>query len=122
MPLLHCANTERVAAGTRTGRAAGVYYWSGFIADLSDLVRIRNDTRQCTFDRLSASGYPLEMAQPQYQQWLEDHLTHNPEDLHLQPAGKIYLAETPWFNISATIIRERLQNGESCEDLLLEPY
>ncbi|MDL7480601.1 hypothetical protein QS637_06425, partial [Escherichia coli] len=27
---------------------------------------------------------------------------------------KIYLAETPWFNISATIIRERLQNGESC--------
>ena len=35
-PLLHCANTERVAAGTRTGRAAGVYYWSGFTADLSD--------------------------------------------------------------------------------------
>ncbi|EFM2062570.1 nicotinate-nucleotide adenylyltransferase [Escherichia coli] len=65
-------------------------------------------------------GYPLEMAQPQYQQWLEDHLTHNPEDLHLQPAGKIYLAETPWFNISATIIRERLQNGESCEELLPE--
>ena len=60
------------------------------------------------------------MAQPQYQQWLEDHLTHNPEDLHLQSAGKIYLAETPWFNISATIIRERLQNGESCEDLLPE--
>ncbi len=25
-------------------------------------------------------GYPLEMAQPQYQQWLEDHLTHNPEN------------------------------------------
>lgn len=67
-------------------------------------------------------GYPLEMAQPQYQQWLEDHLTHNPEDLHLQPAGKIYLAETPWFNISATIIRERLQNGESCEDLLRNRY
>lgn len=57
-PLLHCANTERVAAGTRAGRAAGVYYWSGFIADLSDLVRIRNDTRQCTFDRLSASRLP----------------------------------------------------------------
>ena len=25
---------------------------------LSDLVRIRNDTRQCTFDRLSASRLP----------------------------------------------------------------
>lgn len=34
------------------------YYWSGFTADLSDLVRIRNDTRQCTFDRLSASRLP----------------------------------------------------------------
>ncbi|XPE44770.1 nicotinate-nicotinamide nucleotide adenylyltransferase [Shigella flexneri] len=54
-------------------------------------------------------------------QWLEDHLTHNPEDFHLQPAGKIYLAETPWFNISATIVRERLRNGESCADLLPEP-
>ncbi|MGU0042462.1 hypothetical protein ACVXHA_00995 [Escherichia coli] len=48
-------------------------------------------------------------------------MTHNPENLHLQPAGKIYLAESLWFNISATIIRERLQNGESCEDLLPEP-
>ncbi|MDG2871054.1 nicotinic acid mononucleotide adenylyltransferase, partial [Vibrio parahaemolyticus] len=66
-------------------------------------------------------GYPLKMAPPQYQQWLEDHLTPTPEDLNLPPAGKIYLAETPWFNISATIIRERLQNGESCEDLLPEP-
>ncbi len=47
----------------------------------SDLVRIRNDTRQCTFDRLWRPGYPLEMAQPQYQQWLEDHLTRDPEDL-----------------------------------------
>ena len=87
----------------------------------SDLVRIRNDTDNAHLIVCRRPGYPLEMAQPQYQQWLEDHLTHNPEDLHLQPAGKIYLAETPWFNISATIIRERLQNGESCEDLLPEP-
>ncbi|STP21325.1 nicotinic acid mononucleotide adenylyltransferase [Escherichia coli] len=57
-PSYTAQNTERVAAGARTGRAAGVYYWSGFIADLSDLVRIRNDTRQCTFDRLSASWLP----------------------------------------------------------------
>jgi nicotinate-nucleotide adenylyltransferase len=34
------------------------------------------------------------------------------------PAGKIYLAETPWFNISATLIRERLERGENCDDLL----
>ncbi|HFZ8993734.1 TPA: nicotinate-nucleotide adenylyltransferase [Citrobacter freundii] len=63
-------------------------------------------------------GYPLQMAQPQHQQWLERHLTHSADDLHELPAGKIYLAETPWFNISATIIRTRLENGESCEDML----
>ena len=65
-------------------------------------------------------GYPLEMAQEQHQRWLEAHLTHTPDDLHHLPAGKIYLAETPWFNISATIVRERLEKGESCGDLMPE--
>lgn len=63
-------------------------------------------------------GYPLTMREPQYQQWLEAHLTDNVEDLHNQPAGKIYLAETPWFDISATLIRERLQQGLACDDML----
>lgn len=63
-------------------------------------------------------GYPLEMAQEQHQRWLEKHLTHTPDDLHRLPAGRIYLAETPWFNVSATLIRERLENGESCDDLM----
>jgi nicotinate-nucleotide adenylyltransferase len=58
------------------------------------------------------------MREEQHQQWLEDHLTDNVEDLHNQPAGKIYLAETPWFDISATLIRERLQQGLACDDLL----
>lgn len=66
-------------------------------------------------------GYPLAMREAQYQQWLEDHLTDNVEDLHNQPAGKIYLAETPWFDISATVIRERLQQGLACDDLLPAP-
>jgi len=66
-------------------------------------------------------GYPLTMREEQYQQWLEDHLTDNVEDLHNQPAGKIYLAETPWFDISATLIRERLQQGLACDDLLPTP-
>lgn len=63
-------------------------------------------------------GYPLAMENEADQQWLEEHLTHNADDLHSQPAGKIYLAETPWFNISATLIRERLEKGEKCDDLL----
>lgn len=66
-------------------------------------------------------GYLLTMREAQYQQWLEDHLTDNVEDLHNQPAGKIYLAETPWFDISATVIRERLQQGLACDDLLPAP-
>ena len=63
-------------------------------------------------------GYPLTMAEEKDQLWLEAHLTHNADDLHAQPSGKIYLAETPWFNISATVIRERLEKGEACDDLL----
>lgn len=66
-------------------------------------------------------GYPLTMAEEKDQQWLEAHLTHNADDLHSRPAGKIYLAETPWFNISATLIRERLETGEACDDLLPSP-
>lgn len=63
-------------------------------------------------------GYPLTMKEEQHQAWLDAHLTHNVEELHNLPAGKIYLAETPWFDISATLIRERLQQDLSCDDLL----
>lgn len=66
-------------------------------------------------------GYPLVMREAQHQRWLDAHLTHNIDDLHTLPAGKIYLAETPWFDISATLIRERLQQGLPCDDLLPLP-
>ena len=65
-------------------------------------------------------GYPLAMQDENHQQWLANHLTSNIEDLHNQPAGKIYLAETPWFDVSATLIRERLERGESCEEMMPE--
>ncbi|MNR47139.1 Nicotinate-nucleotide adenylyltransferase [compost metagenome] len=61
------------------------------------------------------------MKEEQHQEWLDTHLTNNVEDLHTLPAGKIYLAETPWFDISATLIRERLQQDLSCDDLLPAP-
>ena len=56
-------------------------------------------------------GYPLTMAQEADQRWLDRHLTHDVESLHNRPSGVIYLAETPWFDISATIIRQRLERG-----------
>ncbi|MGF6422373.1 nicotinate-nucleotide adenylyltransferase [Lelliottia sp. 489] len=66
-------------------------------------------------------GYPLTMKEEQHQAWLNAHLTNDVEDLHTLPAGKIYLAETPWFDISATLIRERLQQDLSCDDMLPAP-
>ena len=63
-------------------------------------------------------GYPLTMAQEADQRWLDRHLTHDVESLHNRPSGVIYLAETPWFDISATIIRQRLERGESCAEML----
>lgn len=63
-------------------------------------------------------GYALTMEDEGHQQWLEAHLTHSIDALHTAPGGKIYLAETPWFNISATLIRERIERGEKCDDLL----
>ncbi|WP_430981780.1 nicotinate-nicotinamide nucleotide adenylyltransferase, partial [Escherichia coli] len=63
-------------------------------------------------------GYPLAMKREEDQQWLDKHLTHDVELLHTRPAGVIYLAETPWFDISATLIRQRLQQGVSCANML----
>lgn len=65
-------------------------------------------------------GYPLAMASEKDQQWLDKHLTYDVERLHSAPAGVIYLAETPWFDISATLIRQRLEAGESCVEMLQE--
>ena len=63
-------------------------------------------------------GYATQMETPALQQWLENHLTQDPRTLHQQPAGHIFLADTPLVAISATEIRERRQRGESCADLL----
>jgi len=63
-------------------------------------------------------GYALEMRDATHQRWLEQHLTTDARELHTLPAGKIFLAQTPWFDISATQIRQRLQQNQPCDDLL----
>ncbi|MCE0488836.1 nicotinate-nucleotide adenylyltransferase [Pantoea sp. Mb-10] len=63
-------------------------------------------------------GYPAQMASSEMQQWLEDHLAHDIQQLHAAPAGRIWLADTPLFDISATDIRARRHHGQSCADLL----
>ncbi|MGB7801063.1 nicotinate-nucleotide adenylyltransferase [Buttiauxella sp.] len=63
-------------------------------------------------------GYSLTMNTPAEQQWLEAHQTSSVEQLHALPAGKIYLAQTPLYDISATDIRQRLEQHLPCDDLL----
>ncbi|MBP2170310.1 nicotinate-nucleotide adenylyltransferase [Erwinia toletana] len=63
-------------------------------------------------------GYATRMENDQQQQWLDAHLTQDASALQRQPAGFIFLADTPLVAISATEIRQRRQHGQSCDDLL----
>lgn len=63
-------------------------------------------------------GYATQMETPEMQQWLDVHRAQHAEQLHHSPAGRIWLADTPLFDISATEIRQRRHQGQSCTDLL----
>ncbi|UAX02697.1 nicotinate-nucleotide adenylyltransferase [Proteus terrae] len=63
-------------------------------------------------------GYQTHFDSAQMQKWLTKHQTHQQEDIHCLPAGKIFLADTPLYNISATDIRARHKAGLDCHDLL----
>lgn len=63
-------------------------------------------------------GYAIKMETPDLQRWLEDHQTFSAASLHQIPCGKVFLAETPLIPVSATEIRTRLHQGQSCDDLL----
>lgn len=63
-------------------------------------------------------GYATQMESPEMQQWLEEHLADDAQQLHHSPAGRIWLADTPLLDISATEIRQRRHTGSSCADLL----
>lgn len=63
-------------------------------------------------------GYANSMPTPELQRWLEQHQTQDALALHHQPAGLIWLADTPLVPISATDIRLRRHQGLACDDLL----
>lgn len=63
-------------------------------------------------------GYAVKMRNTQEQQWLEQHLSTDLNRLHHEPAGCIWLAQTPLIAISATDIRERLHKHLPCDGLL----
>ncbi|OKP04924.1 nicotinate-nucleotide adenylyltransferase [Xenorhabdus eapokensis] len=66
----------------------------------------------------SRPGYQSQLSAPGMQSWLEKHQIASPLLLSQKPHGYIYLAATPLLNISATDIRQRHQQGMSCDDLL----
>ncbi|MCT8250425.1 nicotinate-nucleotide adenylyltransferase [Proteus faecis] len=63
-------------------------------------------------------GYQTHFENTQMQTWLIHHQTKQQEDIHCLPSGKIFLADTPLYNISATDIRARHKAGLDCHDLL----
>ena len=63
-------------------------------------------------------GYARTMPTPELQRWLTRHHTRDASALHHQPAGLIWLADTPLVPVSATEIRVRHHQGLACDDLL----
>ncbi|PVZ85944.1 nicotinic acid mononucleotide adenylyltransferase [Serratia sp. S1B] len=67
---------------------------------------------------LARPGYHQQMESTELQDWLEQHQIRDSALLSQQPAGYIYLANTPLLEISATEIRQRYHQGIRCDDLL----
>ncbi|WP_058911713.1 nicotinate-nucleotide adenylyltransferase [Entomohabitans teleogrylli] len=108
-------------------REAGPQQPLAFIIGLDSLLSLptwQRYTRLIELCHLLVSrrpGYPVTMREAQHQTWLEAHLTTDVAALRQLPAGKIFLADTPQYDISATDIRERLAQHQPCDDLLPGP-
>lgn len=63
-------------------------------------------------------GYATHHADGKVQAWINRHHCPEPHRLHDLPSGKIYLANTSLYCISATDIRRRLRLGLDCQGLL----
>lgn len=66
-------------------------------------------------------GYAIAMDTAEQQRWLDAHSTADVAELHATSAGKIFLAQTPMYDISATAIRQRLLKNLPCDDLVPAP-
>ncbi|MWP49325.1 MULTISPECIES: nicotinate-nucleotide adenylyltransferase [unclassified Gilliamella] len=63
-------------------------------------------------------GYTEHTNNIELQQWIDMHQTNDIKDLHNSPNGYIYLAQTPLEDISATEIRQNINNVARCKNLL----
>ena len=63
-------------------------------------------------------GYAQTSCDSKLQQWIYQHQTQNSQTLHQCPNGYIYFANTPLEAISATEIRQNIDDPQSCKKLL----
>lgn len=63
-------------------------------------------------------GYSKRTDNPELQAWIDQHQTYNICDLHHSANGYIYFANTPLEDISATEIRQQINNNQICDALL----
>ena len=54
------------------------------------------------------------------QAWLVQHQATTPSQLSQSANGYIFIGDTPLINISATEIREKLNAGDTCSELIPE--
>lgn len=66
----------------------------------------------------SRPGYAANFSEPQMQAWLNKHKTDDTNKLSQTPNGYIFLGDTPLVDISATEIRNNLNNGNVNENLI----
>lgn len=65
--------------------------------------------------------YSEKITDPTLAKWIAKHQTKNVADLHASPAGYIYFAHTPLEDISATQIRQNINDPKNVENLLPPP-
>lgn len=63
-------------------------------------------------------GYAEKTDNLELQAWIDAHQTTDSQNLHQFPNGYIYFANTPLEDISATEIRQHINNQQSCNELL----
>ncbi|CAK7031734.1 MULTISPECIES: nicotinate-nucleotide adenylyltransferase [Providencia] len=65
-------------------------------------------------------GYATQFTDPKMQAWLVQHQATTPSQLSQSANGYIFIGDTPLINISATEIREKLNAGDTCSELIPE--
>ena len=62
-------------------------------------------------------GDPSSDDNEKHQDWVQERLTTDPKELHKSPFGKVFFCDVTQLDISATFIRNQINEGKSCHYL-----